>query len=98
MDEAINATVYLLEPIDEKNHRKKIVYANSPIDARKISSSSNEPMDRVFGDRDLSTCVQIESDITIIKKTPTSVRFKFNDSTFELNLNEAKDLIIEPIH
>lgn len=90
-----NISVYLLEPIDDKNPRKKIVYAENPASARKAAAASNDPIDRIFADRDLSTCVQLEVDIHQLNNN--EVKVQYNEVLYDLIKDHAEDVIAEAI-
>lgn len=89
--------VYLLEPIDDKNPKKKLVYSEDPASARKASAISDDPYDRIFGDRDLSTCIQVEVKLITIKANGQQVKVEYNEIIYDLIKDKAQDILASEV-
>jgi DNA mismatch repair protein MutH len=98
--------IFLIQPL-RKTNKEMIVYADNASEARKaaaalVSEMTNLPLEEngipletVYTDEGLSIC--IEADPEIIKVSNGSVRVKYNEVIYDLNKNNAEQVIAENI-
>lgn len=90
----MDVKIFLLEPIDERNPKKKLVYSECAASARRAAAISDDPTDRIYADRDLSTCIQIDPEV-LLSASIQDIKFKYNDVTYELIKDKAEDILVE---
>lgn len=96
-------TIYLVEPIDHRHYKSKIVYSDNVKHARLAASTAHNlvkiisplasasDMDMVYLDESLSICIEIEP--TILEISEKMVKVNYHGKIYHLFKNEAENIL-----
>lgn len=91
-----NITIFLVEPLDKKKHKARLVYADNEHHARNAAANTNDDPS-IYLHHGMSICIPVESDVLEVDPASKIVTVNYRDVIYHLNKDVAQDLISDSI-